>query len=94
MATKLTVKQADQLLTALTMEEANGVGRANHFGDGHLCRALEGKGLMTSFIGTGTTYKGGGKIKRYYRLTFEGRTLAKSLRAERNAAKAVRTRAA
>lgn len=91
MTPKLTDKQTDQLLTALTMEEANGIGRANHYSDGGLCRALERKGFMTSFIGTGTTWKGGGKVKRYYRMTFEGRTLAKSLRAVRDAMKTSRS---
>lgn len=70
---KLTAKQLDVLRTALTLEQANGGGRAHHFEAGSICRALEAKGLMTSYIGTGMTWKGGGRTRRYYRLTDAGR---------------------
>lgn len=71
---KLTKKQAEDLDTAYVCQTANGVG--SYTLHGAQMRALEKKGLATSFLGSSIN---GGSSARHYRLTATGLALGRAV---------------
>lgn len=71
---KLSPKQVDDLVSAFVCQTANGLGTYSL--RGVQMRALEGKGLAESFLGSSAA---GGSRARHYRLTERGLDLGKQL---------------